>query len=233
MIEHLVFDTPTYPFDAITLINGYHLWQLGAWEDGKVQFEPADLSFSDFQVRSDDLGVTLDLQGDSVDEFANGIVVSYTDVADRAQVLWPKDPATGTVLNSSLLDEDPNNPANIEGIDRWPVVLELSNPATASGALALGATALAEFNRPKSPGTVTVTGGYIMDGQENPVPSHKVRAGMTLSISDLPNESPRLITATSWSEDGTLSITLEQPPSRVDAVLARFAIQASSAGITG
>lgn len=230
MVEHLVFDTPTMPFDAMTLLNGYHLWQLAAWEDGKIQFEPADLSKTDWVVRTDDLGVTMDLQGDSVDEFANGIVVSYTDVAERAQVLWPKDPATGTVLNSALLDEDPNNPANREGIDRWPVVLELSNPATANGALQLGRVALAEFNRAKAPGTINVSGGYIMDEQSNFQPSYKVRAGQTLSITDLPNESPRLITATSWSEDGTLSITLEQPPSRVDAVLARFAIAAASPG---
>ena len=103
------------------------------------------------------------------------------------------------------LDENPDNPANREGIDRWPVVLELSNPATASGALALGRVALAEFNRPKSPGTVNVAGGYIMDGQNNFSPLTRSRAGQTLSIADLPNESPRLITATSWSKDGVLA----------------------------
>jgi len=114
------------------------------------------------------------------------------------------------------------NPANKEGVTRWPFVLELSRSATKKMALRLGEVALLETNRAKQRGTINVTGGYVMDGEENPRPASEVRYGDTIAIADLPNDFPRLITATTWQEDGSISITLEQPPSRVDAVIARL-----------
>jgi hypothetical protein len=215
VIDHLVFDTPTDPYDAFTLVNGYHQWLLAAWEDGTVEFQPADLSTPDWIVRTDDEGITVELHGDNVDQFANGIVVSYTSIDDRTVVLTP-------LAEPSLRDDDPDNPANKERIEHW-TRLELSVRATRKMALALGQAALREFNTPKRPGTITVAGGYVPDSQRNPQPGWRVRYGQTIQIADLLNdERGRLITQTSWDGDGNLTITLEQPPPRTEAILARL-----------
>jgi hypothetical protein len=76
-----------------------------------------------------------------------------------------------------------------------------------------------------------LTLGYIEDGQGNLQPGWKVRAGQTLAITDLPNDEPRLITGTSWTEDGALQITVEQPSTRVDAVLARLETSSQARGL--
>jgi hypothetical protein len=226
ILEHLVFDSPTMPFDAFTTLNGFHQWLLGAYEDGKVIFRPADLTRTDWIVNTDADGIDLTLQGEAIDGgVANGMPVAYTDVSERQVVLWPDQ-------YEELRDDDPDHPANQEGITRWPFVLELSNKATKQMALRLGEVALEELNRAKRPGTVTVQGGYVLDLKENPRPAHEVRYGQTLAFGNLPNISrPHLITATSWNQDGSLSITLEQPPTRVDAVMARLELAHTTSGI--
>jgi hypothetical protein len=80
-IPHLVFKDPTDPYDAFLDVNKYHLWDLGVWENKTLTFRPNDLSDYDWEIRLSDLGTTIDLQGDSADDLANGIVVNYTDVA--------------------------------------------------------------------------------------------------------------------------------------------------------
>jgi hypothetical protein len=227
ILEHLVFDSPTMPFDAFTHLNGFHQWLLGAYEDGKVIFRPADLTRTDWIVDTDADGIDLTLQGEAIDGgVANGMPVAYTDVSERQVVLWPDQ-------HVELRDDDPDHPANQEGIKRWPFVLELSNKATKAMALRLGEVALEELNRAKRPGTVTVQGGYVLDQKENPRPAHEVRYGQTLAFGNLPNISrPHLITATSWNQDGSLSVTLEQPPTRVDAVMARLELAHSVSGTT-
>jgi hypothetical protein len=226
ILEHLVFDTPTMPFDAFTHLNGFHQWLLGAYEDGKVVFRPPDLTRTDWIVDTDADGIDLTLQGEAIDGgVANGMPVAYTDVSERQVVLWPDQ-------YPELRDDDPDHPANQEGITRWPFVLELSNKATKQMALRLGEVALEELNRAKRPGTVTVQGGYVLDQKENPRPAHEVRYGHTLAFGNLPNISrPHLITAPSWNQDNSLSITLEQPPTRVDAVMARLELAHTTSGI--
>lgn len=223
VIEHLVFDEPTATFDAFTLINGYHLWHLGAYEDGTVIFRPYDLTTPDWLIKSTDRGVTLDVQGDTIDQFANGILVSYTDIDQRDQDLHPDDYA-------DLRDDDPDNPANKAGI-KLTTSIDISNPITRANAIAIGRAALLDFNRPKAPGTIKAT-SYVRDAAGIPQPGWRVRCGHTIAIQDQPFNGPRLITATNWDESGELEITVEQPPPSTDAIMARLQAQWDASGLT-
>jgi hypothetical protein len=213
-ISHLAFTGLTDPYDAFTQINDLHSWELGVWEGRRLTFGPANLGRYDWQVRTDDPGVRLDLQGDATDRVANGIAVGYEDLAVGPTILWPDE-------HDELRDDDPLNPWNQLGVAGW-TPLPLPYPTIEAQALQIGSVALAEFNRPKAPGQITLNSDEILDGDGHTQAAWKVRAGQTISITNHPNDRPRLISETSWDEDSkTLGITLEQPSSRVDAVLGR------------
>lgn len=226
LIPHLVFDSPTDPWDVMDAVNQYHGYMLGSYERGRVFFEPFDEDADpDWTVRSTDPGVDLSLAGETIDEFANGIVVIFTDLDQRQRILYP----TGYPdLNAT----DLNNPANRWGTQKWTRV-EISGVCNLKGALAIGAAALDDFNHPKAPGSLTLSGfGYILSGEGHLEPLWRVRYGQSISITDLVNDSPRRINSTTWNEeDLSLSLELEQPSKSVDAVLARYGAALSVRGI--
>jgi hypothetical protein len=91
-----------------------------------------------------------------------------------------------------------------------------------AAAAQIGRIALAEFNLPKAPGTITVT-GHIKDRAGHWQQGWRVRAGDTVAITDHPNDRPRLVTETTWDHDSkTLTISVEGPAHRLDAVLDRI-----------
>jgi hypothetical protein len=121
VIPHLRFLERTYPYDAMLEVNKYHNWDLAVWENKTVYFRPIDLSTYDWEVRLSDYGTTVDLQGDSTDNLANGIVVQYEDVATgKTRTI---DPST----HPELVDTSPDNPANIHGLTVWTEI-QLSTP---------------------------------------------------------------------------------------------------------
>jgi hypothetical protein len=224
-IPHLVHDQPIYPYDAWLDINKYHLWSLGVWENKTLTYKPYDLSDYDWEVRLSDPGVTIDLQGDSVDQLANGICVNFTDVVTGGPGrITPND-------DSTLLDTNPNNPATTHGLTLWTEIT-LSSPTTAVAAAQIGRAALAEFNQPKAPGTIRVK-GYIRDRAGHSQPAWKVRADQRIAITDHPNDRPRLIGETDWNHDQKLlTIGVDSTLQRVDAVLDRISTALHAANLT-
>ena len=79
-INQLAFLDRTDPYDAFLEVNKYSLWDLAVWENKTLTYAPVDLSDYDWQVRADDPGVTIDLQGDSSETLANGIAVEFDNV---------------------------------------------------------------------------------------------------------------------------------------------------------
>jgi len=225
-IPHLTFRDQTDPYDAFLAVNAYHLWELAVWEGKTLTYGPADRLDYDWEVRpASDFGAEVDLQGDSTEDLANGIVVEFTDVATGAKnTLTPDD-------TTDLADTDPGNPVNSHGLTRWTKI-SLSSSTTAAAAVQIGRAALTEFNSPKSPGTITVT-GHLRDRAGHWQQAWKVRAGDTIAITDHPNDSPRLVTETSWNHDSKqMTITVDSAAKRLDAVLDRIGLAFTAGGLS-
>lgn len=223
-IPHLVFKDPTDPYDAFLAVNAFHLWELGVWENKTLTYGPANRLDYDWEVRLSDLGVDVSLQGDSTEDLANGMIVEFTNIRTGAK----------DVLNPSntpdLADTNPDNPVNTHGLNRW-TKLSLSAPTTTDSAIQIGRAALTEFNAPKAPGTITVT-GHIRDRAGHWQQGWRVRAGDTIAITDHPNDSPRLVTETSWNhESKQLTVTVDSTAKRLDAVLDRIGLALTAGGV--
>lgn len=224
-IPHLVFKEPTDPYDVFLAVNAFHLWEIGVWENKTLTFEPADRTDYDWEVRLSDFGVGVSLQGDSTEDLANGMIVEFTNVTTGA-----KDVLTPDVY-TDLTDPTPDNPVNTHGLTRWQKI-SLSSPTTTDAAVQIGKSALAEFNSPKAPGTITVN-GHLRDRAGHWQQGWKVRAGDTIAITDHPNDSPRLITETSWDHSSKqLTVTVDSTAKRLDAVLDRIGLALTAGGIT-
>ena len=224
VIQQLAYKDRTYPFDAFLDINKYHLWNLAVWENKRLCFQPYDLTDYDWEIRTDDPGTTFSPQGPSTESLFNGITVTYQDLlTGTTNVLTPE-------TNSELADASTENPWNAWGIPHWDEIT-LSTPTLQAQALELGRAALADRNRPKTPGTITVK-GYIRDRAGNPQPVWKVRAGETISITNFPNDTPRLIVETDYSdEDKTVKLAIDRPFALLDAYLDRQANALAARGL--
>lgn len=213
------------PFDAFQDLNKYALWNLAVWEGKTLNFEQADLTDYDWEVRLSDPGTSTSLQGDDAADLRNGVVVVYDDVQlGISNTLTPDD-------YDELRDDSPTNPANVAGIDKWGPPYELSVPCTQEMALQFGQMVLADSNQAKEAGTVTVQ-GHIRDRAGHWRPAWQVRAGDTVAITDFPNARPRLIVETSYShDDHTLNISVDSSFHALDAIIDRLTLAKTTASL--
>lgn len=215
-------DNPTDGHTLIQELNNYALWETNIWEERKFHFEPADLSTYDWQIRTTDPGVEVNFEGQSIEDFANGCAVTYTDFYGVKRVLYPSE-------YEELRDESDDNAANKHSENLW-VDVEVPWPTTQEDAIQFGRIYLAEFNRPKRPGTYTIA-GHIRDGSGQWQQGWKVRNGQTIGIMDHPADEPRLIVATGWDADSqTLQVTVDAPSKYLDAIVARQENARTAAG---
>jgi hypothetical protein len=216
----------TYPDDAAKGLNDFHLWEKGVYEDKKLFHRPADLTKADWIVRTDDPGVRFTpLQGDSIEGFANGVEVTFTDFSGVTHTLYPSDFA-------ELRDSSETNPANRHGLQLW-TPFTAPFPCNLAEALQMGRAYLAEYNRPKAPGTISIAGGYIRDAAGHWQQGWKPRSSETIALVDHPNDAPRLITQTSWDQDSKiLQISVDNGYQLLPAFLARQANALEAAGLT-
>lgn len=218
-------DNPAFGYDIFQQLNNLVLWETNVWEDRKLYFHAADLTKYDWQIRTDQPGVTVNFQGDSIENFANGVSVTYTDFSGVKRTIYPTDSA-------ELRDESESNPYNKHGEYGWTDV-EVPWQCLEAEALQFGRAYLAEYNRPKRPGSYTIQGGYIEDFAGHWHAGWDVRCSETLAILDHPSDSPRLITATSWDQEGkSLTITVDAPSMLLDAVIARRNLAAESRNLS-
>jgi hypothetical protein len=211
-------DSPASGYEIMQQLNNLVLWETSVWENRTVYFEAADLTKFDWLINTSDPGVSVSLQGDSIEAFANGVTVAYQDFSGIQRTLYPTD-------HAELRDDSENNPANAHEEDLWAET-SVSWPCTEEEALQTGRTYLAEYNRPKRPGSFQVA-GHIRDGAGNWQQGWKVRSSETVGIvNDLGELEPRLIFATSWDhESRTLDITTDAPPKYLDAIVARQGVE--------
>ena len=215
---------------AQTELNDTQLWHPAVWEGRRYDYGPHDLSDDavDWVVRTDDPGVELNLQGDSIADLRNGLVVEYEDVELGRRRLTPE------THPDHLADLSPDNPANRAGLQVWgDSPLTLDYPAKEGQALRVGRVALAELQRPRSPGSITLRLGKIRDRGGTWQPGWRARSGQTITIADHPNPSPRLITEKTMDpKTKSLELTLDRPSRRVEALLAaRIGLRRGARGL--
>lgn len=207
-------DNPTYGYDILQQLNGLVLWESNVWTGPKLYFESADLSTNDWEIRTDDPGVTVVLQGAAVEDFASGVQVTYVDFSGVKRTLTPTD-------HEELRDENENNPANRQGENLWTDV-EVPWACLEAEALQFGRAYLAEYNRPKRPGQFRIAGGYIKDSAGHERPGYEVRCSQTIGITDDLFDAPRLIFATAWDDQTKeLVVTVDAPDKELEAIVAR------------
>jgi hypothetical protein len=207
-------DDPRDGYEVLQQLNGLALWETNVWEGPTFEFKPADLTKYDWIIRTDDPGVQVMYEGDTIENFANGVVVDYTDFNGVQRRLWPADYA-------ELRDERESNPANRHGEDVF-ISETVPWPCFPAEALQWGRAKLGEFNRPRRPATYRISGGYIKDAEGNWHQGWKVRNSQTIGVMDHPYDVPRLIYATNWDQEShNLEVTVDAPPQRLTAIVAR------------
>jgi hypothetical protein len=227
-ISHLVFRESTKPYDAWLKVNSYHLWQLAVWENRTLYYEPVDLTDWDWEIRHDEVGNQIGLQGDELTSLRNGIIVQYTNAATGAvDVLMPAD-------HPELRDDTIDNPYTAHGRSAYGDPFIVPFPTTAADALELGRLQLIEDNQPKAPGSFQVT-GQIKDRAGNYQPVSKVRAGDRIRLTSSMNLSdrPRLIQETSYSHDGlTATISVDSTLRYLEGYLDRVQTALAAANLS-
>jgi hypothetical protein len=225
VVPHASFTSEVTAYNAFQTLNAYHRWEMGVFENRKLIYKPVDLSDYDWEVRQSDAGTTVDLHGDDTENLCNGVVVRYTDLATGYETrLSPDD-------FPELRDDSPDNPANLHG-DRLYQGLALSVPTTKEGAIQIGRVFLAEFNQPQATGSITIE-GHIRDRAGHWQQGWKCRAGDRVTIADLANDAVRVIAETSWDHDRKqLTIAIDQPMKRLDAILARLGVAVEASGFS-
>lgn len=226
-ISQLAFKQRTKVYDALMRVNTYHLWSLAVWEDRTVHYKPIDLSDWDWEIRHDEAGNTIGLQGDSLDNLRNGIIVQYTNLL------------TGTVDElhpdnyAQLRDDSLDNPYNQHGDKAYGEPFTIPFPVTAADALELGRIRLLEDNQVKAPGSFSAQ-HHIRDRTGNWQPVWKVRAGdsIRLTSSASLSDRPRLIHETQYNHDShSLTIGVDSTLRNLEAFLDRQQTALQAAGL--
>ena len=225
-IKQSAFVDPTYPFDAFLEANRPHLWDLSVFEDKKLIFEsPAPLDDYDWQVRTDDPGVTFNFAGDSLTEFGNGVEVRFTDLyTGRQRLITPDD------YPAQLLDLSPDNAMNIAGRQKW-LTYDIPFPVAEADAVEYGRAYFYEATRAKAPVSITV-GYYVRDRAGNKRPAAEVRCDQRIAITDHPNSAPRRIIDTSYTHDGRgLTISADRVSQHLSAIIDRITLARTASGL--
>lgn len=217
-------DGSQFGYDILKQLNNLALWELNMWENRELHFEAADLTKIDWQFKTTDEGVKVNFEGDSIENFANGCSVRYTDFSSISHTLYPTD-------HAELRDENEDNPYNQHDEDGW-TDCDIPYQCSEAEALQFGIVYLEEFNRPKRPGSYTITGGYIKDAAGHRQPGFGVRNGQTAGIMDKIDDEPRLIVATNWDDTTkALNITVDAPDKLLDAIVARQELVRTAKGL--
>jgi hypothetical protein len=224
LVKHCRYES-MLPHDAWLDLNKYAQWELGVWEDRRLEFRQADLTDYDWEVRLADRGTSTTLQGDDASNLRNGIMVQYTEAGSGKQItLSPDD-------HDELRDDSVDNPANQWDRRKWGAPYVLSQPCDEDMAIAAGQQKLADDNQPREAGDVTVT-GHIRDGAGHWQPYWKPRAGETVAITDFPNARPRRIAATSVNHDSfSMTISVDSTLSDAEAFLDLYGAQLAAANL--
>lgn len=216
IIDQFLFKEQTYAFDVFTKANAYDRYNIAVWNDRKLTYEPMPSETADptWIVRSSDgNGLDPNWTGPSTAASANGILVRFQNVLTGSADYVSPD------TNAALADARDTIAANRAGIKRWEAI-QLPDPNSPNGAAEIGRAVLAEFNRPRKPGDITIR-GHIRDAAGSWRQGWRVKAGETVLLADDPDAIPQTIWEPGWTQDTkTLVMHVDAPAATADSILA-------------
>lgn len=162
--------------------------------------------------------------GPSDERLGNRVIVYYPDVDGTTRTVGP--PGSGCdVEDAALQDDDPENPANKLGIERYLDPVQMQDVSLSGAAIEVGRRYLVEARALDRSGSCEIT-GYVFDDRGIMHPASAVRAGDRLIVADARDTSPRRIVRAAYNADTfTCSLDLDAPPQGLDALLARLQLQ--------
>lgn len=222
IIPQLAFLEPTTVAEVIKQATRFELPDWAVWEGPTLYMNPRGERGRKWQAR---VGPSqLQESGPQISRLWNGVCVQYTDVTGKQRMVGPPGFAGGTseTEDSNLLETNPENPLNELGIRKW-ALLKMGT-STVEGAKAVGRIYLQEQKARELQGQAALI-GYVEDEQGTSWPAWMVRAGDTIRFVDASITAPRTIVNTSYDDTTkTNTISLEQPPENMQALLERLAV---------
>jgi hypothetical protein len=221
-IPHLAFHDPTTAEAAISLTNGYHLYEWAVWDNKTFHYTQPNADRLTWQARLGD-GAKISLEGDDANNVFNGVFVTYQDPSGIRHTVGPPG-SNAEATDATLADTSADNPINAHGIPRRWAKLDISTVTTQAGAIQLGAIWLSEHSLPQRRGVLTLTSTVTHPTKGNR-PVFEVRAGDWITIADHPTNVPRRIIETSYDHDQrTLTASLDNTTARIEAVMERMGV---------
>lgn len=220
-IPHMVMEE-TDVADGWARANAFANWAVNVWGN-KVYYAPdPSLTEPDF-ILDIEQGDTLDPDGTTMDENKpiNGVEVFYTDsLTGRKEKVGPDD-------DYRLRSDDPENPCNKMGVDRWGK-LDISFPCAEDDAIQVGSVWFAEASTPDRVGSGSAVGTVTAkDGSKVPVSS--IRSGHVVKYA---HESiGRLVYATTYEPSSSkMEMKFDNAPATLSAVLERIGVAVMKVG---
>ena len=220
VIPHLEFREATTAAEIVKQTVRFHQRNWGIWDDKTFYFNDWGDGARYWRARVGPSG--LEETGPQVERLWNGVMVRYQDVDGTTLLVGPTGSGANTE-SSSLLDTDPENPANKLGIRRW-TMLDMGMVSTAAAATEVGRRFLEEAKLLDTSGKATIT-GHCMDDKGILRPYSQIRSGDYISFVDAADSSPRrIIKVQRKLSDHTAELDLDSPPEGMDSLLERLQV---------
>ncbi|HEX6020632.1 MAG TPA: hypothetical protein VFZ00_01470 [Solirubrobacter sp.] len=224
-IHQLRFDD-VFGYDALTRINSWHRYGLEVWDDRTLYFAPPDLDTTDWTIDGGDDAhpITASFPGPADDDQPNGIRVKYRDWFGTPLLITPDD-------DSRLAWDDPEHEATRHGRTVW-TDYEFQQPVDRDDAIEVGRLALIEANQNRAPAVFTCLSGEVLNGEGIGREAWRVRAGKTMAIVSHPEDQPRLITETTYTDDdGRLVVNVDNSLATLEGIQDRWMTELEARGL--
>jgi hypothetical protein len=217
VVPHASFLERTTAGEIVRQLARFGLQDWAVWDDKTFWFHDRGARGRKWRARVEQ--THLEETGPQAERLWNSVIVQYQDVDGTTVTAGP--PGSGSsVVDGSLFDPDPDNPANKLGITRR-ALLTIST-ALPQQAIQLGRRFLEEQKLLDSSGRASIV-GHIESDRGVLFPYWAVRAGDYISFTNASDTSYRRIVRTDKdSSTYTCSVDLDSPPEGLQSLLERL-----------